>query len=146
MGSDDRGRPGHEPFNISIHAPRMGSDRIRRSELTCNHNFNPRSPHGERLCMLLTTIALFDFNPRSPHGERREIALRSFSTSNFNPRSPHGERQNGRFELAGSANFNPRSPHGERPERWYGSCLPVTISIHAPRMGSDCPPWRAGNS
>ena len=33
---------------ISIHAPREGSDRISRAKLTGNHNFNPRSPHGER--------------------------------------------------------------------------------------------------
>ena len=36
-------------------------------------------------------------------------------------------------------NFNPRSPHGERPaakrfKRWVTS-----ISIHAPRTGSDAP-------
>ena len=35
--------------NISIHAPRMGSDKDNRRRSTFSKNFNPRSPHGERL-------------------------------------------------------------------------------------------------
>ena len=34
-------------------------------------------------------------------------------------------------------NFNPRSPHGERPCRGYKARHEQTISIHAPRTGSD---------
>ena len=34
-----------------------------------------------------------DFNPRSPHGERRQGKTHSPDSDNFNPRSPHGERQ-----------------------------------------------------
>ena len=34
--------------------------------------------------------------------------------------------------------FNPRSPHGERPHLQRCSRLIPLISIHAPRMGSDC--------
>ena len=33
-----------------------------------------------------------DFNPRSPHGERRFQIKQRASPRNFNPRSPHGER------------------------------------------------------
>ena len=33
-------------------------------------NFNPRSPHGERLLHCLLLLELLHFNPRSPHGER----------------------------------------------------------------------------
>ena len=33
---------------ISIHAPRMGSDNAERYLGTHSHDFNPRSPHGER--------------------------------------------------------------------------------------------------
>ncbi len=127
----------------------------------------------------------FDFNPRSPHGERLGIATRQMLPSRkyFNPRSPHGERQLGRtcFSIQRSAfqstlpargatlgarrhgrrphNFNPRSPHGERPallrwRRWrrgFQPTLPARgatgafclafllfgISTHAPRTGSD---------
>ena len=55
---------------ISIHAPRVGSDRIvslRRGE--CKH-FNPRSPCGERLCRREKSRQNYHFNPRSPCGER----------------------------------------------------------------------------
>ena len=34
--------------------------------------------------------------------------------------------------------FNPRSPHGERPAPQMQERLMQMISIHAPRMGSDC--------
>ena len=34
---------------ISIHAPRTGSDRSTTSTTIQHLNFNPRSPHGERL-------------------------------------------------------------------------------------------------
>ena len=43
--------PQHLPINkeISIHAPRMGRDRIRGFAGIRNNNFNPRAPHGARL-------------------------------------------------------------------------------------------------
>ena len=34
---------------ISIHAPRTGSDGVRRLQAAGGDDFNPRSPHGERL-------------------------------------------------------------------------------------------------
>ena len=35
-------------------------------------------------------------------------------------------------------NFNPRSPDGERPSKFGTFLRKYDISIHAPRMGSDC--------
>ena len=123
-------------------------------------DFNPRSPHGERLiCVLCMFNFKRYFNPRSPHGERHVCRASSPANVNFNPRSPHGER----LELvpisAAKPDFNPRSPHGERPYCLYHlalsslfqSTLPARgatsgvvdpilngrISIHAPRRGSD---------
>ena len=58
--------------------------------------------------------------------------------AHFNPRSPHGERRNnGGLYCFFCTDFNPRSPHGERrlsTEIMHGD---KTISIHAPRTGSD---------
>ena len=59
------------PFDLSIHAPRAGSD-----------GANP----GERQ-------AISPFNPRSPGGERPPPPFRLGQASAFNPRSPGGERQ-----------------------------------------------------
>ena len=39
---------------ISIHAPRTGSDTPLQNTQRGQRNFNPRSPHGERPCPLLT--------------------------------------------------------------------------------------------
>ena len=60
---------------ISIHAPRVGSDWHPPLIKTPPHsNFNPRSPCGERLDGTPDDAGgTYDFNPRSPCGERREI-------------------------------------------------------------------------
>ena len=56
---------------------------------------------------------------------------------NFNPRSPCGERQ-GHGQTNGIQNdFNPRSPCGERPAGIVFVEEVFSISIHAPRAGSD---------
>ena len=79
---------------ISTHAPRTGSDRLRRDAFPSGRYFNPRSPHGERrndgytdgdACWISThaprTGSDFAFSRLLPKSE------------NFNPRSPHGERR-----------------------------------------------------
>ena len=57
-------------FQISTHAPRTGSDASQPRDSQSYHNFNPRSPHGERLHSTRTPPRGGHFNPRSPHGER----------------------------------------------------------------------------
>ena len=42
----------HARIQISIHAPRMGSDRLVMRRRCSRMHFNPRSPDGERLCVL----------------------------------------------------------------------------------------------
>ena len=146
---------------ISIHAPRMGSDRFGRRHRPVGGHFNPRSPDGERQNRKRRSNQMKDFNPRSPDGERQNRKRRSNQMKDFNPRSPDGERHGlpcgevaSRFisihtprmgsDLwtstwrCPSNHFNPRSPDGERPSPQYRSFRPAAISIHAPRMGSDC--------
>ena len=78
------------------------------------------------------------FNPRSPDGERPERISMSAISRDFNPRSPDGERPScADTSRCACRDFNPRSPDGER---LVDCSLPPrnsTISIHAPRMGSD---------
>ena len=59
MGSDLPSLKNTLPTRISIHAPRMGSDEIFTCVLTPIKYFNPRSPHGERL-ILRGMLAFFD--------------------------------------------------------------------------------------
>ena len=176
------------------------------ADLRSEHNFNPRSPHGERQCSLPQPLGAFQisihaprtgsdlettsdwcqievfqstlpargatrfspfararrsyFNPRSPHGERRALRLRMQPDGHFNPRSPHGERPNAPkfgkhrqlisihaprtgsdtiplFSAFVQRHFNPRSPHGERHIGLQPRQRIAVISIHAPRTGSD---------
>ena len=123
-------------------------------------DFNPRSPCGERLkrSRVAPSIRLFQSTlpvrgatlhamlddqitkisihaPRAGSDPCRSSA--SLSEANFNPRSPCGERPYVYMRQAGCVYFNPRSPCGERHTKGSGDTCGSTISIHAPRAGSD---------
>ena len=104
-------------MSISIHAPRAGSDA-------------KRPPPRARRCPFQSTLPV-----RGATGGKYCIEERS---ANFNPRSPCGER---RKETAPPSreldHFNPRSPCGERLPRRRLTQEFMSISIHAPRAGSD---------
>ena len=56
------------PKEISIHAPRTGSDSVSVSTYTANDDFNPRSPHGERLRKVtILSIRIIDFAQKVYH-------------------------------------------------------------------------------
>ena len=78
-------------------------------------NFNPRSPYGERLRLLLLLSLLRYFNPRSPYGERRYRRMRMDNQKTFQYTIP----------LRGATLLN----HNITPAG--------IISIHAPLTGSD---------
>ena len=168
-GSDSDLCCGFIRYAISIHAPRTGSDALGGKSGLISADFNPRSPHGERRAKPSgISVGLSYFNPRSPHGERHLVIFDKMSAgqfqstlpargatgcsltfvsikTHFNPRSPHGERLFFRLNISNIEYFNPRSPHGER--RCFGAITAVrdSISIHAPRTGSD-DNWLRGNA
>ena len=146
--------------NISIHAPRTGSDALYFPRIAFARYFNPRSPHGERPSGQPEPPAASNFNPRSPHGERRSARTSPDVTFPFQPTLPargatrmldnqiartfistHAPRtgsDDGRRRTSAAAkDFNPRSPHGERRHTRTQTASPKTISTHAPRTGSD---------
>ena len=123
---------------ISIHAPRAGSDLIARAVQLFPSYFNPRSPCGERRGAVWLSMHAPDFNQRSPCGERPCCTtLPARLCLYFNPRSPCGERRMPTQTIRPDPYFNPRSPCGERPSIVFHSESTITISIHAPRAGSD---------
>ena len=81
-------------WNISIHAPRTGSDAALSAAAFSDSRFQSTLPaRGATVFMKESLRKLMDFNPRSPHGERLDILrVRNRRPDNFNPRSPHGER------------------------------------------------------
>ena len=101
--------------------------------------FYPRSPRGERRCVLLGLPHPLQISIHAPR-EGSDIMLfaRFRKPEHFYPRSPRGER---RWQMIRSAwtkqNFYPRSPRGERPTQRLEPCISGLISIHAPREGSD---------
>ena len=55
----------------------------------------------------------------------------------FYPRSPRGERRISDVPILFAIHFYPRSPRGERQGKAWFLAVAVSISIHAPREGSD---------
>ena len=126
-------------WEISIHAPRAGSDAYRQAPTYPAGYFNPRSPCGERLKASRELKRLRKFQSTLPvRGATLPAWPLSQGRRNFNPRSPCGERPPGGEIYCGAADrfqstlpvrgatqhqssrqsatkdFNPRSPCGER--------------------------------
>ncbi len=195
-----------EQQQVSIHAPRVGSDSPARADPTDPGSFNPRSPRGERRETMSVLSTLLKFQSTlpawgaTPEDERMVRGWMFQSTlpawGATHPSNPcadsclvsiHAPRvgsdENGPFAgvhilnvsihapRVGSDNgtwilkpgsskfqstlpawgatsspakigirqpcFNPRSPRGERPFTITQPSVTGTVSIHAPRVGSD---------
>ena len=105
--------------DISIHAPRTGSDMRPAVVSLSGRKFQSTLPaRGATSCGGSFIRENSHFNPRSPHGERRPRGVGERVRPHFNPRSPHGERQaTSRHQPPEDGDFNPRSPHGERQRK-----------------------------
>ena len=126
-------------FDISIHAPRTGSDILIPNLCTKPIYFNPRSPHGERPATEAKLQPWLDISihaPRTGSDERRidGFNCRDAFQSTLPARGATGGHRDG---AAARPHFNPRSPHGERHTATCGKRFQIKISIHAPRTGSD---------
>ena len=78
---------------ISIHAPLTGSDSQREGVKVTVTVFQSTLPsQGATVVDAFMRMAFGDFNPRSPHRERLLAIVKYFRRRNFNPRSPHRER------------------------------------------------------
>ena len=145
---------------ISIHAPRVGSDRIRNLLDLPVNDFNPRSPCGERLASTFRMALPMMISIHAPRVGSDPRRLRpGLPARYFNPRSPWGERRTGTQWKHPAIQFQSTLPvwgaTGCIPRRplpvIFQSTLPVwgatiapkiarpakAISIHAPRVGSD---------
>ena len=130
---------------ISIHAPREGSDTVDDgSSPSGSSNFYPRSPRGERrVASPLRARIRCNFYPRSPRGERlqvNQIHSTPYKISIHAPREgsdarcPISERSTAAISIHAPREGSDRCG----PEKLR---LRFGISIHAPREGSD---WRCG--
>ena len=123
---------------ISIHAPRTGSDRSRKSCLLCGSHFNPRSPHGERRAPLTLVWPWEAFQSTLP---ARGATTRLTMTSRQRSISIHAPRTGSDVGVIGvpcaAAVISIHAPRTGSDGRTGTCCRAPSISIHAPRTGSD---------
>ena len=125
---------------ISIHAPRVGSDGIRTAVSGGSKLFQSTLPvwgATGSLCVMIN--GYHDFNPRSPCGERLEafpLATDGEAISIHAPRV--GSDRCCQPLPARPPNFNPRSPCGERPSFSQSQSVPLTFQSTLPVWGATC--------
>ena len=125
--------------DISIHAPRVGSD-INNFHVRCGTNaFQSTLPvwGATRQWENEHEAEQYDFNPRSPCGERLLCAKDKIILMYFNPRSPCGERPAANVALTYNGKFQSTLPVWGATLRMVLRLPHILISIHAPRVGSD---------
>ena len=146
--------------NISIHAPRTGSDIVALDILNKMNDFNPRSPHGERHRRLAEFCYRTQFQSTLPaRGATGRITRteRHASISIHAPRTGSDDRASkvascrARFQSTLPARgatfiilvtwgleqyFNPRSPHGERPSPPQSAENPPAFQSTLPARGA----------
>ncbi len=137
MGSDTKRMAKFVRTDISIHAPRRGSDAPSAATPQAEAKFQSTLPvggatHPPQLQQVSGHISIHA--PRI--GSDSRINSTASSSCYFNPRSPHGERHQFHGLPGQSGYFNPRSPHGERPSI-------CTVSSHAFLFQSTLPAWGA---
>ncbi len=118
--------------------PAGGATALRRFARRSHQYFNPRSPRGERPSDRHQASLLAKFQSTLPAGGATQRLKSPYGSVEFQSTLPAGGATVAFPNKTRSLTyFNPRSPRGERLD-----CVPIeqlygTISIHAPRGGSD---------
>ena len=126
---------------ISIHAPRVGCDYLYWASNTPFRRFQSTHPVWGATAELAEVGEHFPrFQSTHPvWGATVCSAITVPLLPNFNPRTPCGVRRLGCARKIYTSHFNPRTPCGVRPLDTVCHRSPPKISIHAPRVGCDCP-------
>ena len=78
-------------------------------------DFNPRSPHGERLVLLVLMVLYLLFQPTLPTRGATPLPLAVLVCQIFQPTLPtRGATHSATCTQLKKYHFNPRSQHGER--------------------------------
>ena len=136
-GATHQAAENQQDGNISIHAPRTGSD-FRASRGTSEvGNFNPRSPHGERPVqggLTDTQVVISIHAPRTGSDNAGGLYQARVHISIHAPRTGSDVIATA-FALA-PTDFNPRSPHGERRSRSWGTGTTSAFQSTLPARGA----------
>ena len=123
---------------ISIHAPRVGSDWVDPGVDILGTDFNPRSPCGERPISRALSVFGVDFNPRSPCGERPAWYGNTGNSSwAFQSTLPVWGATGRDAQTAQAESISIHAPRVGSDVLLGPGQAGVEISIHAPRVGSD---------
>ena len=102
-------------LNISIHAPREGSDALPLGAVGGARDFNPRSPRGERPAFLRNSSGKFAFQSTLPARGATCPCARCYYLIRISIHAPReGSDSSHQPCSAAFSYFNPRSPRGER--------------------------------
>ena len=122
---------------ISIHAPRVGSDRSDQLAAGPGRDFNPRSPCGERLSKLADPDSYGAISIHAPRVGSDRHLLRGPGGLDISIHAPRvGSDPLSSGPVASLNDFNPRSPCGERP-------APLPLPRSPPGFQSTLPVWGA---
>ena len=124
---------------ISTHAPRTGSDGMPLVQAYRDAPISTHAPRtgSDRKSSRLTTPRS-DFNPRSPHGERLTLMLPRQNTGRFQPTLPaRGATGDGGVQRH-NEHISTHAPRtGSDQAGGLARAVAGEISTHAPRTGSD---------
>ena len=143
-GATRRRGDAHGRGEISIHAPRVGSDSITRTRPRRLERFQSTLPVWGATIFKCHDCGRSTISIHAPRvGSDDLLATWVSGVCNFNPRSPCGER----LVIVGQTNitvqFQSTLPVWGATRRQAPRRLCYAISIHAPRVGSDASPAEA---
>ena len=129
---------GGDTDEISIHAPRGGSDLALRVSNSFSFSFQSTLPVGGATRWSLSFSCPLSFQSTLPVGGATSLPPPTLITIlYFNPRSPWGERHLATKAFSTRDKFQSTLPVGGATPFSFGSRWFTCISIHAPRGGSD---------
>ena len=125
-------------YNISIHAPRKGSDRQMRTDCLLAGISIHAPRKGSDLAASRFRAVIRHFNPRPPQGERRTLGYQIQPKSYISIHAPRKGSDLWIFnETDRAILFQSTPPARGATIHASKACLHRRISIHAPRKGSD---------
>ena len=123
---------------ISIHAPRTGSDEHDLSVPCLRRQFQSTLPaRGATRWHFAAFCGTMNFNPRSPHGERLLAAYGFRMAGVFQSTLPARGATDADVLFLCNVEFQSTLPARGATRVTKAECLDLPISIHAPRTGSD---------
>ena len=122
---------------ISIHAPRTGSDHHRRGGYVRIRNFNPRSPHGERQDTTFSGVCPTSFQSTLPARGATRTGISPHCISSISIHAPRTGSDNKAYSTYETVMISIHAPRTGSDTRSIEADGKREISIHAPRTGSD---------